>query len=688
MNFNFGIDTSILPKNQNDVIEDILVATKSNNSKHHILLLLENKPDKSGPFKTFIINLFKVYLPEYDYDVVIASKLNMGIEHIKKHGVYKYYQQNHSDFLSYVRDNTVVLTSGYALQAVTQSDNLSIDCFYDYVFNNTYFYSPRTLTYILPFDSFLSVIIKWDNTGYALKQCSRVEFMKLQFQCIKDNPSLFTKPKLDRYIIKKVNNNDDWDAFILASKKYNKISLDLETTGLNFIRDKIICMTVSFDGKTGYYVPWLNVNKKELSMMLKDKYQIGANKKFDDKFLIQNGITNVYTDSDVLQLGHLLNEMRFNGLKSLVYHYTHNGGYDDALEEYKRKYNPETYADIPEDILMQYATMDAILTFNIEARMQEQLTKLDNDFPPKRGWWEVRRLYEEVIIPYQNLFTQIEYDGFNVNVEKLKSNSLILQADILSLKDRLRKALNLTMNMEDLFGDAIVEKDELDSSKKLGEILERLNWECLGRTKGGWYKTGDAELERWLQLGHGEAALIQEMRSLLTLQKTFMGIPDRNDKGWIPHITRHQDGSDRVHSTYSVMLMDTYRNGCQIPNYQQLPSSSMSAELFKQVVTVPDTKKQYLVSLDYSGFQLRLATIDSKDIVLMNAYKENPDADIHSKTAFNIFCSDVKFNINEIHIDDNGKKRVYLNTDIVRIIRDGKKIKVKASEIIETDEFQ
>lgn len=687
MSFNFGIDTSILPKNQNNVIEDILVATKSNNSKHHILLLLENKPDKSGPFKTFIINLFKVYLPEFDYDVVIASKLDMGIEHIKKHGVYKYYQQNHSDFLSYVKDNTVILTSGYALQAITHSDDLSIDCFYDYVFNNTYFYSPRTLTYILPFDSFLSVILKWDNTGYALKQCSRVEFMKLQFQCIKNNPSLFIKPKLDRYMIKKVSSDDDWDAFILASKKFTKISLDLETTGLNFIRDEIVCMTVSFDGKTGYYIPWWNVDKKELSVMLKGKYQIGANKKFDDKFLIQNGITNVYTNSDVLQLGHLLNEMRYNGLKSLAYYYSCNGGYDSDLDAYIQRYKPDTYADIPEDTLVRYATLDAILTFNIEARMQEQLTKLDLDYPPKRGWWEVRRLYEEVIIPYQNLFTQIEITGFNVDMEKWNRNSLVLQSEIAILKKELRQKLNLTSINLDVFGDSIETKDELDSSKKLGEILERLGWECLGRTKGGWYNTGDAELERWLQLGHGEASIIQKMRSLLTLQKTFMGIPGNDDKGWMPHIIKHGD-EYRIHPTYLAMLMNTYRTGCYAPNFQQVPSSSMSAELFKQIITVPDKKKQYLLSLDYSGFQLRLATIDSKDMVLMKAYKENPDADIHSKTAFNIFCSDVKFNINEIHIDDNGKKRVYLSTDIVRIRRDGKKIKVKASEIMETDEFQ
>jgi DNA polymerase I-like protein with 3'-5' exonuclease and polymerase domains len=164
-----------------------------------------------------------------------------------------------------------------------------------------------------------------------------------------------------------------------------------------------------------------------------------------------------------------------------------------------------------------------------------------------------------------------------------------------------------------------------------------------------------------------------------------MGVPGNDNKGWRPNVVHHDDGVDRIHSTYMAMLMDTLRNGCHNPNYQQIPSSSKRAELFKQVLTVPDIHKQYLVSLDFSGMQLRLATIDSKDRVLLKAYRDNPNTDVHSKTGYNIFCSNVEFNIDEVHIDIDGKHRVYLSTDMVKIIRDGKSIKVQAKELITTD---
>jgi hypothetical protein len=79
--------------------------------------------------------------------------------------------------------------------------------------------------------------------------------------------------------------------------------------------------------------------------------------------------------------------------------------------------------------------------------------------------------------------------------------------------------------------------------------------------------------------------------------------------------------------------------------------------------------------------QIRLAAIDSKDPVLMKAFKENPDVDIHSKTGFSIFCKDVKFSLEEIHLDG----KVYFPHEQVKIQRGGKVMKVNAEEVNEGD---
>jgi DNA polymerase I-like protein with 3'-5' exonuclease and polymerase domains len=690
LGFEFGVDIGVKPKYQDKVNTDILISSKHTYGNAHVLLLLENRPGSVEGFKHYIDNFFKANLPHFDYDVVVTAKLDLNLQAIKKYGVYKFYQENHSDFKRYIQDNTVIITSGYALQAITESDDLSIECFYDYIFNKTYFFAPQTNTYVFPIDSFTTTLMRWENNGYKSTDCSRLEFAKLQFLYIKDHYDFLScQPPLQRFHIVQATSTSMWKDVYEESKKYKKVSKDLETDGLDFTHNRIGCISLSFDGKTGFYIPWEYVNKEELDLMLGRMYQIGTNSKFDDKFLRKAGIKNAYTHSDNLQLGHLLNEMRFNGQKSLAYHYTLHGGYDHELDLYIQAFRPASYLDIP--LLPSYAAQDAIHAFTMEAVMQEQLTQQDIAFPPpKPGWWKVRDFYERIIMPYENLFTQIEYTGFCVDLQKWNANSLLLQADILDLKEPLRKALHLTTNaysegFNDLFGDSgVIEKDELDSGKQLGEILEGLKWPCLGRTKNGWYKTGDEELKRWAQRGHTEATVIQEMRSLLTLQKTFMGLPGAEDKGWRPHITPAEDGTVRIHPSYSTMLMATYRNGCQIPNYQQIPASSKKAELFKQILTVPNIHNQYLVTLDYSSAQIRLAAIDGKDPVLLKAFKENPNADIHSKTGFSIFCRGIEFPIEEIHIDN----KVFFPQELVQIKRNGKIQRIEASELVETDTLQ
>ena len=312
--FEFGIDLSVKPKYQEKINTNILISSKHTYGNAHVLLLLENRPGSVESFKHYIDNLFKANLPHFDYDVVVAAKLDLNLQAIKKYGVYKFYQENHSDFKRYIQDNTVIITSGYALQAITESDDLSIECFYDYIFNKTYFFAPQTCTYVFPIDSFTTTLMRWENNGYKSTDCSRVEFSKLQFQYIKDHYDFLShQPPLQRFRIVEATSPSMWREVYEESKKYKKVSKDLETDGLDFLRNKIGCISLSFDGKTGFYIPWEYVNKEELDEMLGRMYQIGTNSKFDDKFLHKNGVKNAYTHSDNLHLGHLLNEMRFNG---------------------------------------------------------------------------------------------------------------------------------------------------------------------------------------------------------------------------------------------------------------------------------------------------------------------------------------------------------------------------------------
>jgi len=469
-----------------------------------------------------------------------------------------------------------------------------------------------------------------------------------------------------------VYTKEEFVTLMLQNQDKKPVAWDTETTGLDWFKDSLICLTMSFDGKTGYYIPWEVVDKELLTEFFRDRYQIGANLKFDCHFLLKAGIPTVKVDSDVIQLGQTLNEMRRNGLKPQAYYYTLYGGYDSALDLFIEKYNPKDYSHIPMKILKDYATKDAIITFLVNEQQQKQLTQVDQKFLPYRGWWTCRDFYEKIKIPSVNTFIKMEQTGVYVDMKRWDKGSDEIMGKVIAIKTELREKLGLVLDEGDWgFGEAeeSTAKDDLQSGKKLGEHLEKIGWECFGRAKAGYYLTGDDQLLRWINLGRSEAKLIQKLRSYLTMQKTFIGIKGNNDLGWRRYIREHDDKSLRIHPSYKSMMMNTMRNGCGDPNWQQLPSGALDADLFKKVISTPDDDEYYLVTIDYASFQIRLSAIDVRrdNDYISKLYKENPNVDLHTKTAYNVFVKGQKWKI-------GNEKREISEEEMLTEIKNGNKI--------------
>jgi len=683
-----------------DVNPDCILSCSNPGVQNNILFVLETPLETSKDvedveaveiLKNCLNFLFKGHV--LNWQVISATPLKVSLDDIRRHTIYQFYKQNKTDITKYIiPGRTVIVPFGIALSSIIESDDLSYECFQDSIFNKTYFYSSLYQSYVFPVAPLSELILK-----PSIKDSFHVEFFNLQCRFISTNQGeIFKKVDTPTLNTIKLKTKEDWYSFFHENNSQKlPVAYDIETSGLSFNQDKIGCISMSFDGLTGYYIPWSIIDKQQLSEFFKDRYQIGHNLKFDAKFLIHNGIENITISSDTLQLGHHLNEMRFNGLKSLVYHYTPYGGYNSKLEDYIKLYNPNNYLDIDESILSQYAAMDAMITYQIHCKMQQQLTELDEKFPPSRGEASLRYYYEQVKIPASNNFLKIEYDGFYVNMEKWDEGALKIENEIISIEDQLRKKLGVSTSFIEIekdnyfsFGEesAVGDDHTLQSGKKLGKILEDLGWECLGKSKGGWFLTGDEQLKLWAKT-HPEASLIQKLRSLLTLQKTFLGKISDSSLGWRKYVVQDKDGRYKIHCSYKSMLMASHRNGCSNPNYQQIPSSSLGAEYFKKIISVPDDK-YFLVTLDYSSFQLRLAAVDSNDPVLVPSYNDNPNADIHTKTAYNVFVKGTKFEIEEIELRDGDKVIKCFPHEDVSIIRNGKELRIKASDVLETDSLE
>ena len=665
----------------------------SKNPHRHILFLTDIKPDKR-----YIYSFEKVcskLIPDFSYTLVLASQKSETEEYIRKHSIYKFYESERSNFEDYLQPFSVVVTMGMSIQAITLSDNIILSDFYDFIFNKTYFYSPELKKYVFPVDSWKELFK--DKLEYVVpSKSSRFHFFEYQLQRIQQlYPILKDPPTPPNINVIQLQTASQVDSFFSNHSDDKKIAWDIETDGFNFVKGKIKCFTCSFDGRTGYYIPFDLINIKKLDDFLSNKFQIGQNLKFDIKFLRYKGSKKGYVHSDTLMLGQTLNEFRHNGLKSLSYYYTLYGGYDKDLDSYLKKYKIKNYYDVPDPILTNYATMDSIVTFLVHEEQQKQLTEIDKNFPPpQEGMWTVREYYEKIKLPAYRTFIDIEEYGIFIDQKKWDSFSIFVDNEIIRIKKELARSLNIHDKKDksiDLFSSENNEDSEslypeLQSPKQLGEILERLGWENYGRAKAGFYLTGYDQLTLW-EKKHPEATLIKELRSYQTLQKTFLGRVGRMD-GWRSHVITHADGTKRIHPTYSVMGTESGRNSCKDPNYQQIPSFSSGSELFKKIFSVPDIKNYYLVTLDYSSLQIKLAAIDSDDPDLIDYYKNNINADPHTKTGYSVFVSGIDFEMEEIKItDEKGKVHIFYEYDKILVLRKGEKKEILAKDIEETDEL-
>jgi len=223
---------------------------------------------------------------------------------------------------------------------------------------------------------------------------------------------------------------DKWDdvQWLLARlRDVPLFSVDTETTGLDWLRHKIISIGFCWKENTGVALRVLDssglpiwsleqwgIIKDALVDIFEDdtKTIIAHNAKFDMLMLMAEGISYPINLVDTMLMHHILDPESGHGLKELARALTDMGGYDDALEAYKDEH-PEAknnYQFIPWEMLGHYNSADCDSTFRLYGILSKRLAERPT----------TQLFFQTWILPFIEVVTEMEREGIGLDFARVK----------------------------------------------------------------------------------------------------------------------------------------------------------------------------------------------------------------------------------------------------------------------------
>lgn len=412
------------------------------------------------------------------------------------------------------------------------------------------------------------------HTRFARKQYMKVLTDDMSLKSIDTRP----------YEIITANNREEANRYLELLYNSELLAVDTETSGFDYINDRLGTIQMCNDGVHGYVWRWEDVDKRRLRKVLSTAKRITlANAKFDMKFIYRNGVTGWYPTDDTTLLAHCMNSWRPKGLKPNTW-YTDGaiGGYDDELDRIKKILKVRNYLQIPFPTLSKYAGMDPIATWRQQVYLDEQCHKLDIAHPnEKEPAWTSYMFYKEIMIPNLEAVFDTEYAGIYFHKDLFDDSA----KKILDVIDGCVEELSRLWRVPKTF--------EFSSTDKLGKLFEKMGWPCIEKNKKGVYSTSDTVLTEYERLNMPGIKTLRRYRSFCVAKNTFV-------KGWGNFLRQHEDGTWRIHANTNTFGTETMRHSMNDPNFQQIPSGGEIAPYIKKLFATPPSRQHYEVT-DESG---------------------------------------------------------------------------------------
>lgn len=389
-----------------------------------------------------------------------------------------------------------------------------------------------------------------------------------------------------------------------------EISLDTETTGFDCYTCKLLSLQVG-NKQLQYIINTQKVNIFPLKSILETKLILGANLKFDWKFMFHTGIDikymyDVFLGECILTTGYEMDN-RGLSLESMAMEY--------CGVQLDKSIRSRIISEGFTERVIKYCAEDIEFLEEIKALQIIKLTR-----------WDLLRV-SELENTVVRTFAMMEYKGILLNKPKwtdVATEIKNINIDIIKRLDSIiinesksnTTLLKYTQVQQDLFTDDIRQTFiNWASPKQKTFILNQLGIKLIS--------VADKELQK----NKHKHSIVRELIDLSKHNKLESSFGMEFLK-FINPVTK------RVHADV-WQILSTGRISMSNPNLQQIPAHSELGQVIKSCFIPKEGYK--FVSADYSGFELRIIAHYSKDQLWVNTYKEGKD--LHS-----VLCAET-FNI-------------------------------------------
>jgi len=400
--------------------------------------------------------------------------------------------------------------------------------------------------------------------------------------------------------------------------KSDVISLDYETTGLNFWAEdfRIVGISVACQGGAWYWdtiqtprvVDWLRdmlPGRQVVAQNAQYEYQCTRLLGIDPRSIVWYCTMINACLIDEHQLTYdLASIAKYNGIESKKHEILESirtqMGYATTAEVLRR------FSEIPVAIATPYGISDASDALRIYERQRHEINR--------QGLWTVSQL-EMDLLP---VLADMSWGGVRVDLEAAHRAIPMLDESEHRLQKEIDKLVgrpfnvNSTPQIRDFFKPEPVNKFQ----------WRLIDGTLVGPTKGGKGPSLDQNAMR--EIKHPLAEKILALRKTIKLRDTFI-------RG---HVIGSADGDGYVHTTFNQTRNDqdagtvTGRLSSTGPALQQITKRDKENAAILRAMFLPDEGQRWLCC-DYSQVDFRCGAHLQNDPAVLAAYATNPTLDYH-----------------------------------------------------------